>query len=72
VPLAKSNLSLVMLCFWCLLTNRVGQAKNIYMRCIYGTFGREITKYTVIYNAYLHLWLTLLTSILHARSIILT
>ena len=25
-------------------------ARTIYVRCIYGTFGREITKYTVIYG----------------------
>jgi len=30
---------------------RVGQ-DHIYTRCIYGMFGREITKYTVIYGAY--------------------
>jgi hypothetical protein len=28
----------------------VGQARTIYIRCIYGIFGREITKYTVIYG----------------------
>jgi tRNA splicing endonuclease len=26
----------------------VGLARTIYIRCIYGIFGREITKYTVI------------------------
>jgi hypothetical protein len=29
------------------------------MRCIYGIFGREITKYTVIYGAYIRFWPTL-------------
>ena len=29
------------------------------MRCIYGVFGREITKYTVIYGAYIRFWPTL-------------
>jgi len=28
----------------------VGLARTIYIRCIYGIFGREITKYTVIYG----------------------
>jgi hypothetical protein len=26
-------------------------ARTIYIRCIYGNFGRGITKYTVIYGA---------------------
>jgi len=26
-----------------------GLARTIYILCIYGVFGREITKYTVIY-----------------------
>jgi hypothetical protein len=37
---------------------RVGQ-NHIYMRCIYVFFGREITKYTVIYGVYLRFWPTL-------------
>jgi hypothetical protein len=28
----------------------VGLARTIYIRCIYDIFGREITKYTVIYS----------------------
>ena len=36
-----------------------GMARTIYIRCIYGMFGREITKYTVIYGAYLRFWSTL-------------
>jgi hypothetical protein len=31
---------------------RAGQ-NHIYIRCIYGIFGREITKHTVIYGAYI-------------------
>jgi hypothetical protein len=31
----------------------------IYTRCIYGIFGREFTKYTVIYNVYARFWPTL-------------
>jgi hypothetical protein len=31
----------------------LGLARNIYIRCIYGIFGTEITKYTVIYGAYI-------------------
>ena len=38
----------------------VGLARTIYIRCIYDIFGREITKYTVIYGAYIRFWPTLL------------
>ena len=38
--------------------HRVGQ-NHIYIRCIYGNLGREITKYTVIYGAYIRFWPTL-------------
>jgi hypothetical protein len=31
---------------------RVGQ-NHIYIVCIYGIFGREMTKYTVIYGVYI-------------------
>ena len=31
---------------------RVGQ-NHIYIRCIYGDFGRGITKYTVVYGVYI-------------------
>ena len=31
----------------------------IYIRCIYGIFGREIKKYTVIYGVYIQLCPTL-------------
>jgi len=37
----------------------LGLAKTIYIRCIYGIFGREITKYTVIYGVYIRFWPTL-------------
>jgi hypothetical protein len=37
---------------------RVGH-NYIYIRCIYGIFGREITKYTVIYGVYIRFWPTL-------------
>ena len=30
-----------------------------HIRCIYGIFGREITKYMVIYGAYVRFWPTL-------------
>jgi hypothetical protein len=26
------------------------------MRCMYGIFGRETTKYTVIYDVYIRFW----------------
>ena len=41
----------------------VGLARTIYIRCLYGIFGREITKYTVIYGVYIRFWPTLRTSI---------
>ena len=40
----------------------LGLARTIYIRCIYGTFGWEITEYTVIYGVYIRLWPTLLCS----------
>jgi len=40
-------------CIW------LGLARTIYIRCIYGIFGREITKYTVVYGAYIRFWPTL-------------
>jgi len=36
-----------------------GLARTIYIRCIYGVFGREITKYTVKYGVCVQLWPTL-------------
>ena len=33
-------------------------ARTIYKRCIYGIFGREITKYTVIYGVFIQCWPT--------------
>jgi hypothetical protein len=40
---------------------RVGQNHiyTVYIRCIYGIFGREITIHTVIYGAYIRFWPTL-------------
>jgi len=32
----------------------------MYIRCIYGILGRNITKYTVIYGEYVRFWPTLL------------
>ena len=37
----------------------LGLARTIYIRCIYGIFGREITEYTVIYGVYIRFWPTL-------------
>jgi len=37
----------------------LGLARTIYIRCTYGIFGREITKYTVIYGVYIRFWPTL-------------
>ena len=43
------------------LTNRVslGLTRTIYIRSIYGIFGREFIKYTVIYGVYIRFWPTL-------------
>jgi len=43
-----------------LLTCKVGQ-NHIYIRCVHGCFGSEITKYTVIYGVDIRFWPTLLT-----------
>jgi len=37
----------------------VGLARTIYIRCIYGIFGQEITIYTVTYGVYIRFWPTL-------------
>jgi hypothetical protein len=37
----------------------LGLARTIYIRFIYGFFGREITKYTAIYGVYIRFWPTL-------------
>jgi hypothetical protein len=37
----------------------VGLARTIHIRCMNGIFGREITKYTVIYGVYIRFWPTL-------------
>ena len=43
------------------LVSRVGQnQKNTVYICISGIFGREITKYTVIYGVHIRFWPTLL------------
>jgi hypothetical protein len=31
----------------------VGLARTVYTRCIHGIFGRELTKYTVVYSVYI-------------------
>ena len=36
-------------------TSRVGQ-NHIYIRCVYGVFGRELTKCTVTYGVYIWFW----------------
>jgi hypothetical protein len=37
-------------------------ARIIYIRCVYGNFGRENTQYTVIYGVYIRSWPTLVTN----------
>jgi hypothetical protein len=44
---------------FCMKTICIGLARTIYIRFKYGIFGREITKYTVIYGVYLGFWPTL-------------
>ena len=38
-----------------------GLARTIRIQCIYGIFGRDVIKYTVIYGVYLRFWPNLLT-----------
>jgi len=38
----------------------IGLARTIYIRCIYGIIGRDITKYTVVYGVYVRSWPILL------------
>jgi len=37
----------------------LGLARTMHIQCTYSNFGRKITKYTVIYGAYIQLWPTL-------------
>jgi len=37
----------------------IGLASTIHTQCMYGMFGREITKYTVTYGEYIRFWPTL-------------
>ena len=48
------------------ICTQVGLARTIYIRCIHGNFGREITKYTVIYGAYIRFWSNLHTGLYSA------
>jgi hypothetical protein len=41
------------------LLSLIGLARTIHIRCIYGIFGWEITKCTVIYGVYIQSWPTL-------------
>jgi hypothetical protein len=34
----------------------LGLARTIFIRCTYGIFDREITKYMVIYGVYIRFW----------------
>jgi len=43
----------------------LGLDRTIYIRCIYGIFVREITKYMVIYGVYTRFWPTLTIFHLH-------
>jgi hypothetical protein len=41
----------------------LGLARTINIRCTYGIFGREVTKYTVIYGVYIRFWPALRMSV---------
>ena len=43
-------------------------ARTIYIRCMYGIFGRKFTKYTVIYGVYIRSWPTLVMFLVLART----
>jgi len=45
--------------------HRVGQSQYIW--CIYGIFGRGITKYTVVYGVYIRFWPTLVIHVMIGR-----
>jgi len=52
---------------WCYVVFRdvlqcLGLARTIHIRCVYGIFGREIIKYTVIYGVYIRFGPTLAMS----------
>ena len=38
---------------------QVGLARTTYIRYLYGIFGREVTRYTVIYGVCIRFWPTL-------------
>jgi len=46
----------------------LGLARTIYIRCPYGIFGLEITKYTVYIYVYIRFWPTLYIAHAHART----
>jgi len=50
---------ILQVCFPQLQVSRVGQN---HIRCVYGVFGREITRYTVIYVVCIQFWPTLQVS----------
>jgi len=54
-------------CGWVVLLY-VELARTLYIRCIYGVFGREITKFTVMYGAYIHGSGTPLTKVIRHRT----
>jgi len=51
-------------------TKQVGLDRTIYIRCIYAMFGREITKYTVIYTmyAYVYIYIFIYTAMANPRN----
>jgi hypothetical protein len=56
----------------CSTAVQLGLARTICIRCVYGIFGREITKYTVIYCVYIRFWPTLGTTQQQPSSVVLT
>jgi len=47
----------------------IGLARTMYIRCIYGICGREITRYTVIYGVCIRFWPTLPIQLQSSRSL---
>ena len=44
-------------------------ARTIYIRCIYGIFGREIAIHTAIYGVYIRFWPTLVIRYMYVEGV---
>ena len=45
--------SQLQLCSLLMLHEKGVNFNHVYIRCIYGSFGREVTEYTVMYGVYI-------------------